>query len=58
MNQNKDRIVVTGMGTVSSYGVDDKALWSAIQNGVLPPMQTDVDSKEVPRVVRVNCKQM
>ncbi|MGG0050789.1 beta-ketoacyl synthase N-terminal-like domain-containing protein [Bacillus atrophaeus] len=54
MNQNKDRIVVTGMGTVSAYGVDDKALWSAIQDGVLPPMQINLDQKEVPRVVRVN----
>lgn len=52
MTLNEDRIVITGMGTVSAYGVDDNALWSAIKDGVIP--QARLNPKEVPKVVRVN----
>ncbi|UHA72036.1 beta-ketoacyl synthase N-terminal-like domain-containing protein [Paenibacillus sp. 481] len=54
MNHQEDRIVVTGMGTVSAHGVDDQALWSSIRNGDLPPRHTHSNPSETPPVVRVD----
>lgn len=52
MNSN-NRIVVTGMGTVSSYGVNDEALWAAIRKGASPSFAPNSNCSENPKVVRV-----
>ncbi|MFJ5965849.1 beta-ketoacyl synthase N-terminal-like domain-containing protein [Bacillus sp. NPDC093026] len=54
MYQDKQRIVVTGLGTVSAFGVDNKALWAAIQNSTTSSTSTSSGYIENPRVVQIN----
>lgn len=54
MKHNGNRVVITGMGTVSAHGVDNSALWSAISKGSLPLLKTNLDHTESSRAVRVD----
>ncbi|MCZ8519453.1 MULTISPECIES: beta-ketoacyl synthase N-terminal-like domain-containing protein [Paenibacillus] len=51
MNKETDDVVITGMGTVSSFGLNSDALWDAIQNGRYNPGDEDAESGH--RTIRV-----
>ncbi|MBD5797253.1 hypothetical protein BHU24_05030 [Bacillus pseudomycoides] len=54
MKNSENRIVVTGVGTVSAYGTDDKALWKAIRDGDSSLCHKNLNQLESPQAVRVN----
>ncbi|WP_426445390.1 beta-ketoacyl synthase N-terminal-like domain-containing protein [Paenibacillus sp. S-38] len=51
MNKGTDQVVVTGIGTVSSFGVSSDSLWDAIQSGRYHSGDPDAESGH--RTIRV-----
>lgn len=52
MSHSDERIVITGVGTVSSFGTDDQALWAAIRDGISAD-SIDESFEDAMRIVRV-----